>query len=176
MMRLRPMRCAAVHQHLLSYMAGEGHPSLRRRIAHHLQACDACYARYQREAALTRELRAALTPAASPPADLGRVWQGIQWELRQPAQPTLPMRYALVAVALTLMLLVPMTFDRGGKVWATPPTPPSPQTDLMVERATPAAPVMLASTVNVVEVNTPVSTPDASYRADTVRLISITTP
>jgi predicted anti-sigma-YlaC factor YlaD len=169
----RPMRCRAVQQHLPAYRAGEGQPALRNRIAHHLHTCDSCYTLYRSHRSLEQEIRLALT--APPPADLNRVWQGIQRDLAQPATSAPPLRYALLVTALLLMLLVPMTFERNGIAWATPPTPPSPRlvaASVEMERATPAP----AGMALMAAADQPVSTPDAPYRTESSSLLSIMTP
>ncbi|MBN8592540.1 MAG: zf-HC2 domain-containing protein [Anaerolineae bacterium] len=175
MNRPRPICCEAVQQHLAAYRSGEIHPALQRRIAQHLHACDSCYALYRNNQVLEQEMRQVLM--APPPVDFGRVWQGIQVDLARPTESNPPVRYALLATALLLMLLVPMTFGRSGIAWATPPTPPAPRSHavvLLLERATPSpnGAVTLSETLP----DTPASTPDAAYRTESLTVLSIMTP
>lgn len=171
----RSIGCQAVRQHLSAYRAGEIHPVLQRRIAHHIHECDSCYAFYRSDHAFERELRQLLT--TPPSGDFGRVWQGIQRDLSRPSASTRPVGYALLVTALLLMLLVPMTFGRNGIAWATPPTPPSPrsQTVVLAQGRTTPSPVgeALSTFVNV---ETTISTPDAPYRTESSTILSLMTP
>jgi anti-sigma factor RsiW len=118
--------CDDCQAHLLTYLHNDATPLMRRRVARHLDHCEACYTLYQQELQLMRELKRAVPHiGAGNSANFDRVWRGIQAEIRQPSGPRFQMRYGLAMLALILVFLVPMTMgNQNLSLTALPPPAP----------------------------------------------------
>jgi hypothetical protein len=129
--------CGECRSHLVAFLLGDVSPLLRRRVARHLDHCEACYVLYLRELDLMRDLKheVPLIGAGHQP-HFDRIWAGIQQDVvkSKPIVPRFQVRYGIAMLALVLVFLVPMTMGNGNLAWAAPPTQPVPLT----QHATPS--------------------------------------
>lgn len=133
--------CRFTRSHLSAYVDGSLHPARRRRVAAHLDHCDACYARYAQQRDLQRKLQRELPLMGQGTLpDFDRLWTGISPELpapqsSRPAQPQF--RYGLAVLVMVVLLLLPLALpDRDAALALTLPAAPVPE---QLAEATPTA-------------------------------------
>lgn len=145
---MRTLSCNQCQTHLVAYIQHELPLLTRQRMAHHLDTCTHCYEIYVDQQRLTRDLRQVvpLVGQGKPPP-FERVWAAARLDTRagRGAQAGYTLRYSLVMLAVTLVLLLPFAMDRRSYTLASPPTQPSP----LLQRATPNSTASLDSGISV---------------------------
>lgn len=123
------LACKKCRTKLLAYVHHELAPLERRWISQHLDECETCYALYFQHQDMAQNLAQSvpLIGHGHQPA-LDRVWNAIQQDLVQPRHRvrTYPAHYGLAALAVTIMLLIPLTMGNQNLSLASPATQPSP--------------------------------------------------
>jgi len=132
-MALNFLMCRFVQRNLDAFLDGRLSPRARRRLAHHIDTCSACYRVYAQQRDLRRELHAALPLAGHDHRpDFDRMWGAIRAELPRPQPRQTQFRYGLVALVLLLTLLTPLTM--GNHELTRPvPSQPAPHPDAATE-------------------------------------------
>ncbi|MEL6149895.1 MAG: zf-HC2 domain-containing protein [Chloroflexota bacterium] len=116
--------CQHCNDNLIAYINGETGPRLRRRMAEHLQTCEACYADYVRECDIARDAQNDLTLLGRPDnAQLDRIWEAVHVELdAMPQTPPRPQSYgarrSLALIALVILCALPWTTSVESRVIA----------------------------------------------------------
>jgi anti-sigma factor RsiW len=125
-------KCRYCKSRLTAYIQGELAPKSRRRIARHLDECSSCYMEYVRQRDLSDQLAVRVPVIGQPKApQLQKIWAGIQADMQPPkrtARRRYPYqaRYGLVALAMVLVLLVPLILGNRNVPFSVPSQPAPP--------------------------------------------------
>ncbi|HVU10763.1 MAG TPA: zf-HC2 domain-containing protein [Phototrophicaceae bacterium] len=126
---------------LPGYIQRDLTPKQRERVSRHLNTCSECYAAYEEQRVIVRELAINLPRIGSDHAPLDQIRAAVMAEIAQPKPPRrtarLQARYSVAVLVLMVMLLLPWTFRSYAA--EPPPTQPRP------ENATPSATVMVVA-------------------------------
>ncbi len=114
--------------HLLTrYVNGTLRPKQRARVVNHVRTCDACRAALAREERLARDLRRELPHVGTPrPGQLAAVWAGVMREINAPRERRVDRSTVvsglslMIALALAVVLALPLMADDGVRVEAAP--------------------------------------------------------
>ena len=131
------LSCNQCQKHLVAYIQHELPSVTRQRVARHLDTCSNCYRAYIDQQHLSRDLSnvVPLMGAGKPPA-FEQVWAATRTDTRSGrrfSSATYSVRYGVVMLVVTLVLLLPFAMGKRVSTLASPPTQPSP----LIERATP---------------------------------------
>ncbi len=145
-MRTTCRQCRAL---LPGYIQRELTPEQRERVSRHLTACADCYVAYVEQRDMIRELAISLPRVGSDQPRLDRIRAGVMAELAHPKPPPhrYPTRYGLVALALVMALLLPMTFHSYAAELPTQPRPETVTPQGTGAAATPTETVTLTATL-----------------------------
>ena len=106
--------------HMARFVNGDLAQPARRRVARYIDECEDCYREYMQHREFAHKLERSLPTLGKPgPARLDQIWSAVQAELNEaPARPKWhgeahprlggKFSYALVVLAMTLALLLPM--------------------------------------------------------------------
>jgi len=163
---------------MVAYINGELDDRARRRVARYVDSCPRCYAEYQRQRELQRELAADLPSFGRPQAaQLDRIWSAVTADLATPPrrhpQPYLRVRYGVVMMLFITAMIFPLVFGSSAisQAAATPPTPAESQTvsALLVTEAAAATQVpdveptrQAVETAQVIDETQAISTPNVA--------------
>jgi anti-sigma factor RsiW len=128
---------------MTAYVHGELSPRSRRRVVRYIDECPDCYAEYQRQRRLMRELAADMPVFGEPSArQLDRIWAGVQAEVNrlQPRAWQSRPGYGLAGMAMLLLLVLPLTLGNGNVLPALA-TQPAPTERLVRTTASPPSQV-----------------------------------
>lgn len=145
------MHCWKVQSRLVAYIHAELEPQERHQVARHLEDCERCYAAYLQQLGLTRELEQTVPlMGAGHRPDFRRVWSAVQTEavrVRTASRPE-SLHYALAALIVAALFVIPLTFGGNEFTFALPPTQPAP----LMARATPGGTLSIKGTAVVLHV------------------------
>ncbi len=132
------LTCEQCQSKLVAYLHRELDPLERRQVARHLDTCETCYALYLQEYELAQnlgEIVPLIGQGRQPRFD--RMWSAIQQDIAHPrrAVKRYPAHFGLAALAVTIMLLIPLVLGKQSLPLRPPATQPSP----IVMRATPSS-------------------------------------
>ena len=136
------LRFRYVKARMTAYISGELPTATRRFIARQIDEDERCYKEYIRQRQTKNELERVLpTLGRSDETQLSNIWANIQTELNRPAETIVTVRkhsfqlgYGLVIVAMTIALLVPLSFDaQSVNAQDVPTQQPMPQYALTAE-------------------------------------------
>ncbi len=119
--------CKQCQKHLVTYVHHELPPKLNRKVAQHLDRCETCYSAYMEQKRLVTELRRSV-----PVVGNGRVPSFERFRTAARLESTrrmtsyYPLRYGMVMVVVTVLLLIPFALGKSNQVFAGPPTQPAP--------------------------------------------------
>lgn len=122
--------CHRCQAQLIAYLNRELRPSMRERMAQHLDTCPTCYARLMQESQLAVELQQEIPLVGrgqTPGFD--QVWSAFRRDARAAsarASFTQSIRYGWAVLAVAVMLVIPMTIGARQVTLASAPTQPSP--------------------------------------------------
>lgn len=124
------MSCKHCQKHLIAYIQRELPPAKRRTIARHLDTCATCYPIYREQLRMSSELTqfVPLVGQGKPPS-FEKVWAATRLDTRAGrrfSSTTYSMRYGVVMLMITLMVLLPFAVGKHGSAFASPPTQPAP--------------------------------------------------
>jgi anti-sigma factor RsiW len=132
--------CQGCQSQLIAYLNRELRPSMRERMARHLDTCPTCYARFMQESQLASELQQgiplvgrALTPS------FDQVWSAFRRGGRGSStrsSTSQSIRYGWAMLAVAVMLVIPMTMGAQQVTLASAPTQPSPMQ--IAQKSTPS--------------------------------------
>ncbi len=134
------MSCRECRALLPGYIQRELTPKQRERVSRHLNTCIECYAAYEEQRTLVRELVINVPRIGSDHPPLGQIRAAVMAEIAHPKprrSAHLQARYSLAVLVLMVMLLLPSTFRSYAA--APPPTPPRP------ENVTPSGTIMIVA-------------------------------
>jgi len=139
---------------MVAYINGELDDRARRRVARYVDTCPRCYAEYQRQREIHRNLAADLPSFGRPQAaQLDRIWTAVKADLAAPSarrhpQPYLRVRYGVLMMLLITAMIFPLVFGSRSisQAAATPPTPSESRTvsAMLVTEAVATTDVILA--------------------------------
>src|SRR5262249_26054660 len=104
------MSCRECRALLPGYIQRELTPKQRERVSRHLNSCSECYAAYEEQRTLVRELAINVPRIGSDHPPLDQIRAAVMAEIAQskPCRSThLQARYSVAALVLVVMLLVP---------------------------------------------------------------------
>ena len=135
------LSCNQCQKHLIAYIQHELSSVTRQRVARHVDTCSNCYRAYVDQQRLSRELHQAvpLIGQGKPPA-FERVWAATRLDTRSGRRfspAAYSVRYGVVMLMVTLVLLLPFAMGKRVSTLASPPTQPSP---LLERRFRPRSP------------------------------------
>ena len=132
-MRLTCRQCRAL---LPGYIQRELTPKQRERVSLHLSACSECYGVYTAQREIVRELAISVPRIGSDHPPLEEMRAAVMAEMARPRvhRPLDQARYSLVALALVVALLLPVTFRTYSAPLATQQRPinATPQGTLVI--------------------------------------------
>lgn len=112
---------------LPAYIHGDLPPATRKRIARYLDASSACYAEYQRQRQLARDINALMpAPSARHVPTFDSIWSVVQAPADGAVRRTekrQTVSYGLLMVLLLMALLAPMVWRTGGGAFVVPSQP-----------------------------------------------------
>jgi anti-sigma factor RsiW len=153
--------CQRCQLQLIAYLNRELRPSMRERMARHLDTCPICYARFMQESQLASELQQEMPLVGrgqTPGFD--QVWSAFQRGGRGSSARssfTQSIRYGWAVLAAAVMLVIPMTMGAQRVTLASAPTQPSPMQ--IAQQSTPSGrPLDFEQTVPA---PAPLQTPEA---------------
>ncbi len=119
--------CKQCQDHLVGYVHHELSPTLHRRVSEHLDGCESCYAAFLEHKRSVSELRRVIPMVSSGrPPSFERVWAAASADAVRRTSNYYPLRYGMVMLAISVLLLMPFAFGRTSQVLAEPPTQPAP--------------------------------------------------
>lgn len=122
--------CQRCQTQMIAYLNRELRPSMRERMARHLDTCPVCYARLMQESQLAAELQQEIPLVGrghTPGFD--QVWSAFRRDARTSSARssfTQSIRYGWAVLAVAVMLVIPMTMGAQQVTLASAPTQPSP--------------------------------------------------
>ena len=119
--------CKYCQKHIVAYINHDLSPRMRNQVARHLDRCEVCYALYLQHKQTTHELcRIMPLVGDNPPPSFDRVWAAARLDAARRTTNYYPVRYGMVMLAVTLLILFPFALGRTNQVLAEPPTQPAP--------------------------------------------------
>lgn len=112
---------------MIAYLNRELRPSMRERMARHLDNCPTCYVRMMQESQFAAELQQEIPLVGSGYApEFERVWMAFQRGSSTSSSVTQSIRYGWAVLVVLVMLVIPMTMGAQRVTLASAPTQPSP--------------------------------------------------
>ncbi|MBL8156486.1 MAG: zf-HC2 domain-containing protein [Anaerolineae bacterium] len=126
----KTISCKRCQSQMIAYLNRELRPSMRERMANHLDTCPTCYARFLQESQLASELQQEIPLVGrgqTPGFD--QVWSAFRRDRHGSSTRSSfseSIRYGWAVLAVAVMLVIPMTMGAQQVTLASAPTQPSP--------------------------------------------------
>ena len=119
--------CQQTQRNIDAFIRRDLAPRLHWQIAKHIDTCESCYAAYNQRKQLMFELKRVVPIMSSGklPA-FEEVWQATQAEKLRHTTSRYSMRYGMVMIFVTVLILLPFAVGKSNHVFAEPPTQPPP--------------------------------------------------